>query len=96
MCDTEQTIAWSTRTGYMPVTRPAVEQLIARGWYERHPNDRVAYDQLGAVDPWPWLPELFRIERDTVEPRLEEAVLENRDARVLMDEARQDLRGARI
>ena len=27
MCDAEQTIAWSTRTGYMPVTRPAVERL---------------------------------------------------------------------
>ena len=71
----EQTIAWSTRTGYMPVTRPAVERLVERGWYQHHPNDRVAYDQLAAVDPWPWAPELFRIERDVVEPRLEEAVL---------------------
>ena len=24
MCDTEQTIAWSTRTGYLPITRPAI------------------------------------------------------------------------
>ena len=29
MCEAEQTIAWSTRTGYMPVTRPAVERLDA-------------------------------------------------------------------
>jgi sn-glycerol 3-phosphate transport system substrate-binding protein len=91
MCDAEQTIAWSTRTGYMPVTGSAVERLIERGWYGQHPNDRVAYDQLGAVEPWPWLPELFRIERDVVEPRLEEAVLTRRDAHALMDEARQDV-----
>jgi sn-glycerol 3-phosphate transport system substrate-binding protein len=90
MCDAEQTIAWSTRTGYMPVTRPAVERLIEQGWYAQHPNDRVAYDQLADVDPWPWLPELFRIERDVVEPRLEEAVLTRRDARALMDQARED------
>jgi sn-glycerol 3-phosphate transport system substrate-binding protein len=90
MCDVEQTIAWSTRTGYMPVTRPAVERMTERGWYQRHPNDRVAYDQLADVDPWPWAPDLFRIERDVVEPRLEEAVLTGRDARELMAEARDE------
>jgi sn-glycerol 3-phosphate transport system substrate-binding protein len=87
MCEPEQTIAWSTRTGYMPVTRPAVERLVERGWYAQHPNDRVAYDQLDAVQPWPWAPELFRVERDVVEPRLEEAVLTGSDARALLQEA---------
>jgi sn-glycerol 3-phosphate transport system substrate-binding protein len=90
MCDAEQTIAWSTGTGYMPVTSPAVELLAQRGWYAQHPNDRVAYDQLGAVDPWPWAPELFRIDRDLIEPRLEEGVLEGGDAHALMDAARDD------
>jgi sn-glycerol 3-phosphate transport system substrate-binding protein len=90
MCDPEQTIAWSTRTGYMPVTRPAVERLVERGWYVGHPNDRVAYDQLGDVAPWPWAPDLFRVERDIVEPRLEDAVLTGRDAHELMDEARAE------
>jgi sn-glycerol 3-phosphate transport system substrate-binding protein len=90
MCEPEQTIAWSTRTGYMPVTRPAVELLVERGWYARHPNDRVAYAQLADVDPWPWAPELFRLERDVVEPRLEEAVLTGRDAAALLQEARLD------
>jgi sn-glycerol 3-phosphate transport system substrate-binding protein len=90
MCDAEQTVTWSTRTGYMPVTRPAVERLVERGWYQRHPNDRVAYDQLAAVDPWPWAPELFRVERDVVEPRLEEGVLEGGDAHALMDAAREE------
>jgi sn-glycerol 3-phosphate transport system substrate-binding protein len=90
MCEPEQTIAWSTRTGYLPVTRPAVELLVERGWYVRHPNDRVAYDQLADVDPWPWAPELFRVERDVVEPRLEDAVLTGSDARALMQEACRD------
>jgi sn-glycerol 3-phosphate transport system substrate-binding protein len=90
MCEPEQTIAWSTRTGYMPVTTPAVERMTDRGWYARHPNDRVACDQLAAVDPWPWAPDLFRVERDIVEPRLEEAVLTGRDARELLDEARDE------
>jgi sn-glycerol 3-phosphate transport system substrate-binding protein len=90
MCEPEQTIAWSTRTGYMPVTRPAVDRLVERGWYAHHPNDRVAYEQLADVDPWPWAPELFRVERDIVEPRLEEAVLTGRDAREVMAEARAE------
>jgi sn-glycerol 3-phosphate transport system substrate-binding protein len=90
MCDTEQTIAWSTRTGYLPVTRPAVARLTEQQWYAHHPNDRVAYDQLTDAAAWPWSPELFRIDRDIVEPRLEDAVLSGRDARALMDEARMD------
>jgi sn-glycerol 3-phosphate transport system substrate-binding protein len=50
----------------------------------------VAYDQLGAVDPWPWAPELFRVERDVVEPRLESGVLEGGDPHGLMDAAREE------
>jgi sn-glycerol 3-phosphate transport system substrate-binding protein len=90
MCRDEQAMAWSTATGYMPITRTAVARLEAEGWYRRHPNDRVAYDQLGAADPWPWSPPLFRVERDVVEPRLEDAVLTGRDARAVLDEARAD------
>jgi len=90
MCEDEQTIDWSTRTGYLPITQPAVERLAASGWYARHPNDRVAYDQLSAVQPWPWAPDLFRVERDVVEPRLEEAVLTGRDAAEVMAEARAE------
>ena len=93
MCEPEQTIAWSTRTGYLPVTRPAVERLFESGWYDEHPNDRVAYRQLDWVDPWPWAPDLFRIERDIVEPKLEEAVLSGRDAGEVLREARDDARG---
>ena len=90
MSEPDQVVAWSTRTGYMPVTRPAVERLEREGWYAAHPNDRVAYDQLADAEPFPWAPELFRVERDIVEPRLEEAVLTNRDAHAVMAEAREE------
>jgi sn-glycerol 3-phosphate transport system substrate-binding protein len=92
MCEPEQTIAWATRTGYLPVTEDAVAHLDATGYYRAHPNDRVAYDQLAAADAWPWAPNLFRIQRDVVEPRLEEAVLTNRDPRTVLDEARAEAR----
>jgi sn-glycerol 3-phosphate transport system substrate-binding protein len=88
MCEPEQTISWATRTGYLPVTEDAVARLKDEGWYTKHPNDYVAYEQLSAADPWPWAPTLFRIQRDVVEPRLESAVLTNRDARITLEEAR--------
>jgi sn-glycerol 3-phosphate transport system substrate-binding protein len=90
MVEDEQTIAWSKLTGYIPVTPSAVARLEEEGWYTKHPSDRVAYDQLSAVDPWPWAPELFRVERDLVEPRLEEAVLTGADPRPLLDAAREE------
>jgi sn-glycerol 3-phosphate transport system substrate-binding protein len=88
MCEPAQTIEWSTRTGYLPVTDPAVAELRARGWYAKHPNDEVALRQLADAAPWPWAPNLFRVQRDVVEPRLESAVLQNRDAGIVMNEAR--------
>ena len=87
-CETEQATYLSTRTGYLPITTPAVEKMREGGFFAKHPNDAVAQTQLAAVEPWPWEPMLFRIERDIVDPRLEEAVLRDRDARVVLDEAR--------
>jgi sn-glycerol 3-phosphate transport system substrate-binding protein len=89
MCEPQQAIDWCTRTGYMPITRRAVESLGDSGFYMRHPNDRVAYDQLAHAQPWPWAPDLFRVERDIVEPLLQEAVLTGRDPHEVMQEARE-------
>ncbi len=90
MCDADQTIDWATRTGYLPVSEPAIAKLDTNGWYAAHPNDRVAYAQLTDADPWPWAPTLFRIQRDVIEPKLEDAILRNRDAHVVLDEARAE------
>lgn len=87
-CETEQALLVSTRTGYLPVTEPVVERMRADGFFAAHPNDAVAQAQLAHVDPWPWEPSLFRVERDIVGPRLEEAVLLDRPAAAVLEEAR--------
>jgi sn-glycerol 3-phosphate transport system substrate-binding protein len=87
-CEPEQVTLLSTRTGYLPITEPAVARLRADGFYAQHPNDAVAQAQLADVDPWPWEPMLFRIERDIVDPKLEEAVLLDRPAEQVLDSAR--------
>jgi sn-glycerol 3-phosphate transport system substrate-binding protein len=92
MCEPAQTTDWCMRTGYLPVTRPAFESLRASGFYLRHLNDLVAYEQLAYAQPWPWAPDLFRVERDIVEPLLQEAVLSGRDPHLVMQEARAQAR----
>ncbi len=84
-----QANAWATRTGYIPVSKRGIELLEESGYYKEHPNDRVAIDQLAFASSWPWARNLFRIEREAVQPRLEEAVLGKRDARETLDEARR-------
>lgn len=87
-CEVEQASYLSTKTGYLPITEPAVAKMQSDGFFVKHPNDAVAQAQLADVDPWPWEPNLFRIERDIVDPRLEEAVLLNKDPRATLEQAR--------
>lgn len=75
MLEPNQAAYWSRNTGYLPVTRSATLRLRAQGFYRRHPNFRVAYDQLAVARPWPWAPELFRIQREVLDPLIERAVL---------------------
>ena len=88
MHEPAQVIEWSTRTGYIPVTRSAVRELEQRGYYAAHPNDRVALAQLSVAEAWPWSVDLFRIQREIVQPCLESAVIEQRDASAILAEAR--------
>lgn len=80
---------WSRETGYLPVTTDAVALLETSGFYAEHPNYRVALDQLSVARPWPWSKELFRIQREVVQPELEAAVLERRDPQRALDDARR-------
>jgi sn-glycerol 3-phosphate transport system substrate-binding protein len=82
-----QAIEWATRTGYIPVTRGAIASLERSGHYARHPNERVAIDQLEVAQPWPWSARLFRVQREIVQPRLERAVLTGANARDMIREA---------
>jgi sn-glycerol 3-phosphate transport system substrate-binding protein len=79
---------FATRTGYIPVTEDAISNLRREGYYGRYPNDDVAVAQLAAVDPWPWATTLFRVQRDVVEPRVEDAVLRDMNAKEVFAEAR--------
>lgn len=83
-----QANAWATRTGYMPVSQGGLRDLVASGYYAAHPSDRVAVDQLEHAVPWPWASELFRLQREAVQPRLEEAILARRDPRSMLADAR--------
>ncbi|HXK16510.1 MAG TPA: extracellular solute-binding protein, partial [Polyangiaceae bacterium] len=78
---------WASETGYLPVTTPAAARLEVSGFFAKHPNYRVALDQLGVAEPWPWSKNLFRIQREVVQPALEAAVLERRDPGVALSEA---------
>jgi sn-glycerol 3-phosphate transport system substrate-binding protein len=90
MMQPAQANEWATRTGYIPTSRAGIAELERRGYYLARPNDRVALDQLAAAAPWPWAPGLFRLQREVVQPRLEEAVLARRDARATLTEALHD------
>ncbi len=89
MLKPEQAAEWADRTGYLPVTRGGVDLLTARGFFEKHPNDHVTQLQLSSVMPWPWSPELFRIQREVVQPRLEAAVVSSDSIGAMMLEAQR-------
>jgi sn-glycerol 3-phosphate transport system substrate-binding protein len=88
-CEPENAAFVSARTGYLPITRGAVAKMRADGFFVEHPNDDVAQAQLANVEPWPWEPMLFRIERDIVDPQLEAAVLLDQDPAAVLAAARE-------
>ena len=90
MTERDQTIEWATSTGYFPVTRGAVAELARSGYYDAHPNDKVVLGELEAVEPWPWSPTLFRVEREIMDPLLEDAVLEGTNAAEALARGRRE------
>jgi len=46
MADTEQQIEWHKATGYFPVRKDAVEQLLFSGYYAQYPDHLTALMQL--------------------------------------------------
>jgi sn-glycerol 3-phosphate transport system substrate-binding protein len=92
MMEPAQAAAWASRTGYIPTSTAALAALERQGFYADHANDRVAVDQLAQAQRWPWRPELFRVQRETLQPLLEEAVLGPRDAHGTLSEARRAAR----
>ncbi len=95
MSQPEVSNEFATKTGYIPVTSRGIELLEADGYYQRRPNDRVAVEQLSAVQPWPWHTELFRVQREVVQGRLEAAVLAGENASEVLSAARAAIRDPR-
>jgi sn-glycerol 3-phosphate transport system substrate-binding protein len=93
MMQPRQANEWATKTGYMPVNQRGYENLKAEGFYDDHPNDRVTLEQLDHAMAWPWAPELFRVQREAVQPRLESAVLEQLDPQRMIARAVESLEG---
>jgi len=89
MHQTAQACDWATRTGYIPVTDAAQRALVDRGYYAAEPNAAVAIEQLSVAQAWPWSVDLFRVQREIVQPRLESAVVERKSAGLVLAEARQ-------
>ena len=93
MMKPRQANEWAMKTGYMPVNQRGYDALKAEGYYDAHPNDRVTLDQLACAQPWPWAPDLFRVQREAVQPRLEAAVLHATDPADALRDARRSLEG---
>ena len=90
MTEPAQTIEWATSTGYLPVTRTAIAELRRRGYYAAHPNDEIVLGELDAIEPWPWAPALFRVQREIVDPLLENAVLAGTSAADALEIGRRE------
>lgn len=87
MSEADSANQFATRTGYIPTSNAGLRKLEASGYYTAHGNDRVALTQLADVTPWPWLPELFRLQREIVQPRLERLGTESFDASAVIRDA---------
>ncbi len=93
MMQPEQANSRRDADGLHPRLAPRPEVLRQDGYYAAHPNDHVAVDQLAHAAPWPWSPELLRVQREAVQPRLEERGA--RPARRRRDPLPRPLRAAR-
>jgi sn-glycerol 3-phosphate transport system substrate-binding protein len=85
----EQANAFATQTGYIPVSRPGLAALDRAGFFRDHPNAKVPLDQLSRAHPWPWGTQIFRLQREIVQPRLEAAILGREDAAKVLADARR-------
>jgi sn-glycerol 3-phosphate transport system substrate-binding protein len=87
MLGPEQANRFATETGYIPTSRAGLRDLESSGYFAQHPNHRVAIDQLASSRGFPWARSLLRVEREIVQPHLEEAVLGKKNAREALTDA---------
>ena len=91
--NTENAASWHQLTGYIPITKSAVEALEAEGWFEENPNSAVAGAQLagsaatsataGAIVG------AFPAIRDHITTAIEQVLVNDRDVTEALTEAKE-------
>lgn len=90
----ERAKIWHKETGYFPISNTAYEELQEEGWFEEEPNHATAFDQIlsGADTPAArgvLLGNFVQI-RDITGTAIEEALVNNVDPQVALDEAAEE------
>lgn len=91
--NTENAAAWHKLTGYIPITKSAVEALEAEGWFEENPNSRVAGEQLAGSEATTAtagaIVGAFPAIRDHVTTAIEQVLVNDRDVTEALTEAKE-------
>ncbi|RNB90300.1 ABC transporter substrate-binding protein [Brevibacillus fluminis] len=74
MTDTPQTVDWSIASGYMPVTKEAVDSSEMKAFYDKNPNFKVAVDQLQYGYARPMVPGYKELQ-DVIQKEVQRAML---------------------
>jgi len=90
----ENAAAWHKLTGYIPITKSAVDLLQSEGWYDESPNSKVASDQLAAAQNTPaslgaLLGDFVGI-RDIITAAIEDILVNDVDVATRMAQANTD------
>jgi sn-glycerol 3-phosphate transport system substrate-binding protein len=91
--NTENAAAWHQLTGYIPITKSAVEALEAEGWFEENPNSAVAGAQLAGSEATTAtagaIVGAFPAIRDHVTTAIEQVLVNDRDVTEALTEAKE-------
>lgn len=91
--NTENAASWHQLTGYIPVTKSAVEALEEAGWFDENPNSAVAGAQLAGSAPSSAtagaIVGAFPAIRDIVTTAIEDVLVNNRDVVEALTEAKE-------
>ncbi len=85
--DTDQTIFWSQKTGYMAVRDSALKTTKMKDFLKANKNFAISYDQLQNAFQFPFSQALFDIQRQVIQPNLEAPVLGMKSVEAAMDDA---------
>ncbi|MBA4493833.1 ABC transporter substrate-binding protein [Paenactinomyces guangxiensis] len=86
MTETEQTIQFSQKTGYMPVRQSAIDSEEMKAYYKENPNFKVAVDQLQYAQPRPVSP-AYKELQETIMKEIQRSIVNNQDPQKALNDA---------